>query len=63
MEGHVPAADILRLLTERPRALGLAVPGMSKGSPGMQAPRREPYDVLLIRADGATGVYRSYAGT
>ncbi|WP_169717445.1 DUF411 domain-containing protein [Comamonas serinivorans] len=52
VEGHVPAADIRRLLKERPRALGLAVPGMPVGSPGMDGPaygdRRDPYDVLLV---------------
>ena len=52
IEGHVPAADILRLLREKPDALGLAVPGMPIGSPGMDGPeykgRRDPYDVLLV---------------
>ena len=63
VEGHVPAADIGRLLKERPKAIGLAVPGMPKGSPGMEAPRADPYDVLLVRANGASEVYRSYAGS
>jgi hypothetical protein len=63
VEGHVPAADIHRLLKERPQARGLAVPRMPRGSPGMEAARGDPYDVLLIHADGATRVYRSYAGT
>ena len=63
VEGHVPAADIQRLIKERLKARGLAVPGMPKGSPGMEAPRAEPYDVLLFSADGATRVYRSYPGT
>ena len=63
LEGHVPATDIRRLLKERTNALGLAVPGMPKGSPGMDASRGEPYDVLLFQADGTTSVYRSYAAT
>jgi len=65
LEGHVPASDIERLLRERPAALGLAVPGMPIGSPGMDAPayggRRDRYDVLLVHADGSHAVYRSYA--
>ncbi|MEG3062650.1 MAG: DUF411 domain-containing protein [Comamonas sp.] len=52
LEGHVPAADVRRLLKEKPKALGLAVPGMPVGSPGMDGPeyggRKEPYDVLLV---------------
>jgi hypothetical protein len=47
VEGHVPAADITRLLTERPAVVGLAVPGMPIGSPGMeQGGRKDPYEVL-----------------
>ena len=64
IEGHVPAKDIQRLLKERPKAIGLAVPGMVVGSPGMDGPdykgRKDPYDVLLINADGSTRVYQSY---
>jgi len=61
VEGHVPAADIQRLLRERPAALGLAVPGMPIGSPGMeQGSRRDPYDVLLVLRDGTSRVYRAY---
>lgn len=61
IEGHVPAADIVRLLAERPDAIGLAVPGMPIGSPGMeQGGRRDPYDVLLVARDGGTRVFRSY---
>lgn len=56
IEGHVPAADIRRLLAERPPALGLAVPGMPSGSPGMAGPS-EPYDVLLVGSDGSTQVF------
>lgn len=63
IEGHVPAADIRRLLSERPDAVGLSVPEMPLGSPGMdQSSWREAYDVFLIRNDGSTEVYSSYPG-
>lgn len=62
IEGHVPAADIRRLLDERPDAVGLAVPGMPYGSPGMGPENaREAYQVFLIRRDGTTAVFSSYA--
>jgi hypothetical protein len=59
VEGHVPAEDIQRLLVERPAAKGLAAPGMPPGSPGMPAPagQEQPYEVLLIGADGSATVY------
>ena len=59
VEGHVPAADIRRLLKERPDARGLVVPGMPIGSPGMEMPdgAREAYDVLLVKIDGTTAVF------
>ncbi|MFH0255165.1 DUF411 domain-containing protein [Roseovarius aquimarinus] len=61
IEGHVPPADIRRLLAERPDAIGLAVPGMPYGSPGMgPEDQREAYDVFLIRRDGSTEVFSSY---
>jgi hypothetical protein len=64
IEGHVPAGDIRRLLAERPSAIGLAVPGMPIGSPGMDGPeykgRKDAFDVLLLRADGTAAVYRRY---
>jgi len=61
LEGHVPAADIRRLLTERPDAIGLALPGMPHGSPGMEdASARAAYDVFLIRRDGPTKIFTSY---
>jgi hypothetical protein len=64
IEGHVPAADIHRLLKEKPKARGLAVPGMPVGSPGMDGPdygnQRDPYDVLLLTQDGGASVYASY---
>jgi hypothetical protein len=62
IEGHVPPADIRRLLAERPGAVGLAVPGMPYGSPGMgPEDRREAYDVFLILPDGRTQVFTRYA--
>jgi hypothetical protein len=62
IEGHVPVADIRRLLEERPDAIGLAVPGMPYGSPGMgPESEREAYDVFLIRGDGSTEIFTSYA--
>lgn len=60
IEGHVPPADVLRLLREQPDVLGLAVPGMPAGSPGMEAPRAQPYDVLALKRDGDASVYSSY---
>ncbi|UWR05195.1 DUF411 domain-containing protein (plasmid) [Ruegeria conchae] len=61
IEGHVPVADIRRLLEERPNAIGLAVPGMPYGSPGMgPEDRREAYDVFLILRDRSTKVFTSY---
>mgnify|MGYP006269194409 FL=1 len=61
IEGHVPTSDIRRLLAERPDAVGLAVPGMPYGSPGMgPEDQREAYDVFLIRRDGSTEVFTSY---
>jgi len=63
VEGHVPVADIRRLLDERPDAVGLAVPGMPYGSPGMgPESEREAYDVFLIQSDGSTEVFASYVG-
>lgn len=60
IEGHVPAADIKRLLTEKPKARGLAVPGMPLGSPGMEGPRNDSYDVLLVKQDSQHTVYKRY---
>ncbi|MEX0899770.1 MAG: DUF411 domain-containing protein [Gammaproteobacteria bacterium] len=62
IEGHVPATDILRLLEERPDALGLVVPGMPIGSPGMEGQISQAYDVLLLKADGTTEVFARYSG-
>jgi hypothetical protein len=60
IEGHVPAADIHRLLKEKPRALGLAVPSMPPGSPGMEGPRSVPYDTLLVGRDGSDRVFAKH---
>jgi hypothetical protein len=60
IEGHVPAQDIRRLLAERPEARGLTVPGMPHGSPGMESPHPEPYQVLLIDAAGNTSVFAEH---
>jgi hypothetical protein len=64
IEGHVPAKDIRRLLKDKPQAVGLSVPGMPVGSPGMDDPvyggRKDPYDVLLVHKTGEPKVYASY---
>ncbi len=64
IEGHVPAREILRLLEEKPEAIGLSVPAMPRGSPGMDGPEyggvEDPYDVLLIDHDGEASVFQSY---
>ena len=62
VEGHVPAADIHRMLKTKPKAKGLAVPGMPLGSPGMEAARKDAYSVLLFKADGTTSVFQKYPG-
>jgi hypothetical protein len=64
IEGHVPAREIHRLLKERPAVIGLAVPGMPIGSPGMDGPsyggRRDPYTVLLLDKQGGSSVFQAY---
>ncbi len=64
IEGHVPPAEVQRLLAEEPTdAIGIAVPGMPLGSYGMDYDSREDvYDVLLLKKDGTTEVYRHYKG-
>jgi hypothetical protein len=57
IEGHVPADLIHRLLRARPKVVGLAVPGMPMGSPGMEGPRKDPYDVVTFDAKGRTSVF------
>lgn len=66
IEGHVPASEVKRLLREKPVAIGLAVPGMPAGSPGMEMPgemlgMRDAFDVVLVTRDGSSRVYESYA--
>lgn len=68
IEGHVPASEVIRLLKEKPAAIGLAVPGMPVGSPGMEMKGemlgvRDAYDVVLVTRDGNSRVYQSYAAT
>jgi hypothetical protein len=64
VEGHVPAKEIQRLLSDKPDAVGLAVPRMPVGSPGMDGPqyggRKDPYDVLLVDRKGGASVYQAY---
>lgn len=66
IEGHVPAREIQRLLREKPQAIGLAVPGMPIGSPGMDGPaygnRRDAYQVLLLTRDGGSRTFHAYPG-
>lgn len=59
VEGHVPASVIAKLLRERPDIRGIAVPGMPVGSPGMEGPNPQPYDVIAFRQDGSRVVYES----
>jgi hypothetical protein len=67
IEGHVPAKDIQRLLKDKPKAIGLSVPGMPVGSPGMDGAiygdRKDTYDVMLLARDGSATVYQHYEGT
>ena len=64
VEGHVPAREIHRLLEEGPEAIGISVPAMPRGSPGMDGPAynnvQDPYDVLLVARDGSASVFQSY---
>ncbi len=63
LEGHVPAREIKRLLSEKPKARGLAVPGMPVGAPGMEVPGQLAglFNVLLFAADGSHQVFASYS--
>jgi hypothetical protein len=67
VEGHVPAREIHRLLKEKPQAVGLSVPGMPVGSPGMDgkiyADRKDAYRVMLLTPDGGARVYQAYPGS
>ena len=61
IEGHVPAADVKRLLRERPKAAGIAVPGMVQGSPGMeQGHGKDPYNVMLFKSGGKSSVFAQH---
>ena len=62
IEGHVPVADVKRLLKTRPAVVGIAVPGMPAGSPGMEAPdgTTEPFDVVAFDKTGTTTVFASH---
>jgi hypothetical protein len=63
IEGHVPAEDIVRLLKEKPKALGLAVPGMPMGSPGMDmGSKKDAFKVVLFTEDGKTSLWHEYPG-
>ena len=60
IEGHVPAADVKRLLATRPKAAGLAVPGMVMGSPGMECGDPQPYQTLLFDKAGKTRLFAAH---
>ena len=61
VEGHVPVADIRKLLASKPNAVGIAVPGMPMGAPGMEhGDHRQPFQTLLLKADGSTAVFASH---
>jgi len=60
LEGHVPASDIKRLLAERPKGRGLAVPGMPGGAPGMESAPKQPYATLLIDDQGGARVFEQH---
>lgn len=57
IEGHVPADVIRQLLREKPDIAGIAVPGMPLGSPGMEGPVSQPYDVIAFDHQGGRSVY------
>ncbi len=60
VEGHVPAADVQKMLKERPKITGIAVPGMPAGSPGMEGGTKQPYDTVAFTKGGATSVYAKH---
>ena len=63
VEGHVPSGDVLLLLSQKPDALGLTVPGMPAGSPGMEmGDHRDPFNTLLMLRDGNSEVFKNYRG-
>lgn len=57
VEGHVPAADVRRLLTEKPKIRGIAAPGMPRGSPGMEGVFRDAYEVVTLEASGSSQLF------
>ena len=62
VEGHIPAADVQRLLMEKPNVVGITVPGMPLGSPGMESGNiKEPYEVLTFDQSGQTTVFAEHA--
>ena len=61
IEGHVPAADVDKLLREQPKVAGLAVPGMVVGSPGMEGGAAKPYTVVAFQKTGATTTFASHS--
>jgi len=60
VEGHVPADDLKRLLAERPEIVGISVPGMPVGSPGMEGPNPQPFDVVAFDEEGSFSRFSSY---
>ncbi len=60
VEGHVPAADVQKMLKERPKITGIAVPGMPAGSPGMEGGTKQPYDTVAFTKGGAVTVYAAH---
>jgi hypothetical protein len=60
VEGHVPADDVIKMLRQKPAIKGIAVPGMPMGSPGMESPNPEAYDVVAFDAKGNTSVFASH---
>ena len=65
VEGHVPASDVARMLKERPKIAGIAVPSMPAGSPGMEVPggKVQPYKVIAFEKGGKTTVYSSHGSS
>ncbi len=57
IEGHVPADDVIKLLRERPEIIGIAVPGMPMGSPGMESPNPEPFETIAFDSAGSVAVF------
>ena len=60
VEGHVPAQDIRQLLAMHPKVLGVAVPSMAPGAPGMETTPSHPYETLLVQTDGRTSIFAKH---